>query len=128
MLNKRCGTRFSIDRCHAIQGEMNSVEGELEVKHLSIVILSSTRVATRLWPPLILQSFKSIIKISVFRDTFLFSFFRCSGFNNCTVQLENDEPQAKQWGNGKLRVLYNCIPGERKRKRAREKEKKRRNF
>lgn len=36
---------------------------------------------------------------------------RCSGFNNCTVQLENDEPQAKQWGNGKLRVLYNCIPG-----------------
>ncbi|KZS11422.1 Uncharacterized protein APZ42_024208 [Daphnia magna] len=35
---------------------------------------------------------------------------RCSGFNNCTVQLENDEPQAKQWGDGKLQVLYNCIP------------------
>ncbi|XP_046646949.1 uncharacterized protein LOC124336997 isoform X2 [Daphnia pulicaria] len=35
---------------------------------------------------------------------------RCSGLNNCTVQLENDEPQAKQWGDGKLQVLYNCIP------------------
>jgi hypothetical protein len=36
---------------------------------------------------------------------------RCSCLSNCTVQLENDGPQAKQWGDGKLQFLYNCIPG-----------------
>lgn len=35
---------------------------------------------------------------------------RCSGQNNCTLQLESDEPSSKSWGDGKLIVQYNCIP------------------
>jgi len=34
---------------------------------------------------------------------------RCSGVNNCTVLLNEDEPESLTWGNGKLHVQYYCI-------------------
>jgi len=36
---------------------------------------------------------------------------RCGGVNTCTLMLNQDEPQAENWGNGKLHVQYYCIDG-----------------
>jgi len=36
---------------------------------------------------------------------------RCGGVNNCMLLLNDDEPEAVTWGNGKLHVQYYCIAG-----------------